>query len=475
MSVARLARLLGPWQDRPGPLYRRVTTALTEAVLDGRLAPGERLPSHRHLADGLGLSRSTAVRVYEEVRSAGLLESRPRSGNYVQLPEGITRREGPWLPATGRLSHPVDLSKAATRVDDAVLQTLSLAATDLMSFKDRDGYDVLGLLELREAVARRFEQRGIPTTSEEILITSGAQQGIDLVTRLLVRPGDTVALESPAYAGLIDRLRQTRANLVSLDISETPWDIDRFSDVVRRSQARIAFVTPDFHNPTGRLMPQHSRDVLAEVVAREKITLVVDETNVEINLTDAPMPAPLAASAPARSTITVGSLSKCVWAGLRIGWIRTNANMIQALANLKLTSILSVPLLEQLASIRILADDAFDQFLASRRPRLVAQRDLVLATARELGMKGSEPLGGLSCWAALPTGSSTVLAQHALQRQLLLLPGTRLSPDGVLDRFLRLPYSLPLHELQGACAALERAWESIRGISVLNAYPDPVV
>ncbi|GAA5160997.1 MULTISPECIES: PLP-dependent aminotransferase family protein [Amycolatopsis] len=451
--------------------------ALTDAILDGRLAPGDRLPSHRHIAEGFGLSRSTAVRVYEELRQSGLLDSHPRSGNYVRLPDDSTTRSGSWLPAAGPLPGPLDLSKATTRADDVVVEVLGRAAADVASFTARDGYDVLGIPELRKAVARRFERRGLPTNSEQILVTSGAQHAIDLVTRLLIQPGDAVLLESPAYAGVIDRLRQARADLIGLDISETSWDVERLATLARRNRARVAYLTPDFHNPTGRLMGQDVRENLAEFAAREKLTLVVDETNVELAVDeDLVMPAPLATFAPARNTITVGSLSKCVWAGLRIGWVRAEPTTIQALASLKLTSTLSTPLLEQLAAARLFLGGGLDTYLVTRRQRLARQRELALQSARALGLTVSRPAGGLSGWAMLPSGSSSAFAQHALRHQLLLLPGTRLSPNGVLDRFIRLPYSLPEPELRNACAVLASAWESYaNSTEALPVYPDPIV
>jgi DNA-binding transcriptional MocR family regulator len=239
-------------------------------------------------------------------------------------------------------------------------------------FAARDGYDVLGIPELREAVARRFARRGLPTSSEQILITSGAQHAIDLLTRLLIHPGEAVLLESPAYAGVIDRLRQSRAELVGLDISEASWDVERLAHLARRTRAKVAYLTPDFHNPTGHLMAQDVRENLAELAAPEKVTLVVDETNVELRVDeDLVLPAPPSALAPARSTVTVGSLSKCVWAGLRIGWIRAEPTTVQALANLKLTSTLSTPLLEQLAATRLLGG-IFGEELRSGSPEATA-------------------------------------------------------------------------------------------------------
>lgn len=458
-------RALGPWHNRSGPLYRRVADALNEAILSGRLRPGEQLPSHREIASEFGLSRSTAIRAYEEVRAAGLLESRARSGNFVSLGVGRRNREnGSWIPGRGDLSNPIDLSKASTRADEAVVAVFRDSIPDLSGVITRDGYDVLGIPELRKAVAATFDRRGLPTSQDQIIITLGAQQGIDLVARLLVRANDSVIVESPTYAGLIDRIRFSQAEMISLDVSETPWNAERFEHSIRRTGARLAFLTPDYHNPTGRLMDRQTRESIASLSERAGVTLVVDETNVELGLDQpaAAMP-PLAASMSERSSITIGSLSKCIWAGLRIGWIRADANTIQALANLKITSSLSNPLLEQLAAVRMLDPEWFEPQMQKRKRELHAKRKLMQDTIQRIGLVTNEPQGGLSCWVKLPPGStSRGMAQHALQYGLLLLPGTRLSPDGLLDTFLRLPFSLPMDELQQACWALEAAWAGLK-------------
>lgn len=439
---------------------------MIEAILSGRLRPGERLPSQREVATRLRLSRSTCVRAYQAVRDAGLLASHPRSGNFVNLDSAaVTTHSGSWMPSAAGPTVPVDLSKAATRAEDDLVDVLRRSVDDIATVVTRDGYDVLGLGELRTAVARRFTRRGLPTSAEQILITAGAQQGIDLVCRLLVRPTDPVVVESPTYAGLIERLRGARAEMTTLDVSDGPWDVDRFSQTLRRTRARLAFVTPDFHNPTGRLMDHRTREAMASTARGEGATVVVDETNVELSLEESPPDlVPFAAYLPDRSSITIGSLSKCLWAGLRVGWIRAHTDTREALANLKVTATLSNAVLEQLAAVRLLDDDWFTPYMHARRRTLRDNRELMHDTAGRLGLVSELPAGGLSCWARLPAGcSSRSIAQRALRLGLVLLPGSRLSPDGVLDSYLRLPFSLPTDELLSACAVLEASWPHIGG------------
>jgi DNA-binding transcriptional MocR family regulator len=477
-SLAWFVRALGPWQNRPGPLYRRVADAVSEAILSGRLSPGDKLPSHRELAAEFGLSRSTAVRVYDEMRTSGLLESHPRSGNFVSLTDGVAScGSGSWLPSPAGLSNPIDLSKATTRADDAIIDVIRRSADDIPAVLSRDGYDVLGIPELRRAVADSYERRGVPTSVEQILITAGAQQGIDLVTRLLIRANDAVLVESPTYAGLVDRVRHAQAEMISLDVSDQPWDVERFAYNLQRTGARLAFLTPDYHNPTGRLMDDATRRAVAAIAERAGATLVVDETNAELALDD-PRPAtpPLAAYVPDRMLISIGSLSKCLWAGLRIGWLRSDANTVQALANLKLTSTLANPLLEQLAAVNLLDQRWFGPQMDRRLAVLRTKRALMNTSITRMGLAAEHPRGGLSFWARLPRGSGRSLAQFALSHGLLLLPGSRLSPDGILDGYVRLPFSLPTAELHVACRTLESVWAGFTGrASAQDYFPGPVV
>lgn len=477
-SLAWFVRALGPWQNRPGPLYRRVADALSDAILSGRLSPGDKLPSHRELSSELGLSRSTAVRVYEEMRTSGLLESHPRSGNFVSLTKGVaTSSGGSWMPSPGGLANPIDLSKATTRADDAIIDVIRRSVDDIGTVLTRDGYDVLGIAELRHAIAESYERRGVATSFDQILITTGAQQGIDLIARLLVRANDVVLVESPTYAGLVDRMRHAQAELIGLDVSEGPWDVERFAHNLRRTGAKLAFLTPDFQNPTGRLMDAAMRHDFVTAADRAGATLVVDETNVELGLDDPlPVTLPFAAYAPDRMSISIGSLSKCLWAGLRIGWLRSDANTIQALANLKITSTLANPLLEQLAAVNLLSPEWFGPQMESRRAVLRGKRKRMGQSLIRMGLAADEPQGGLSYWARLPRGSGRSLAQLALSRGLLLLPGSRLSPDGILDSYLRLPFSLPNEDLENACQTLESVWADFNGRSRAHDYfPGPVV
>lgn len=460
VTAHALVRVLGDWRQAPGPLYERLARRIGQMLADGRLAPEARLPAERPLAEALGVSRSTVVRAYGLLRDQGLLESRRGAGSITRLNGATVERFAPWSPGS-RLGRPppamVDLSKAAPAAGRETVRALQRAAEGIEGLIEDDGYHPRGLASLRAAIAARYEARGAPTSPEQILVTAGAQQAIDLLVRTLVRRREAVLLEAPTYPGAIDSLRHARARMVSLDLSAEPWDLGAVSALISQTDARLAYVIPDFQNPTAHLMPNHQRAELVRLCRQHGVTLIVDETLAEVALEPHESTQPMAAHDPSEGLISIGSLSKVAWGGLRIGWIRASRRQVTAFAAMRTTADLGGPLLEQMAARELLAN--LDRCLAERLPALRQQRDALVSTVRALGWKLTVPHGGLSVWVRLPYGSSSLLADVAYHQGVLLTPGPRLSPDGALDRYLRLPFTLPVAQIQAAIGRLGRAWE----------------
>ncbi|HEV3000783.1 MAG TPA: PLP-dependent aminotransferase family protein [Solirubrobacteraceae bacterium] len=459
ITAHALAGLLGDWRGGPGPMYERLCRRLGQLLSDGRVAPGVRLPAERPLAAELGISRTTVVRTYAALREQGLLESRRGAGSVTRLSQGSVEHFLPWAGAArlnGHAAPVIDLTKASPKAGEAVVAALRAAAEQAGALVGHHGYQPLGLASLRAAVAARYELRGVPTAPEQILITSGAQQAIDLLVRTFVRSRETVVVESPTYPGAIDSLRLAGARMVSLDVSANPWQLDALQALLAQTGARFAYLMPDFHNPTGRLMRDAQREELVRHCRRHGVTLIIDETLAEIALDPDAVARPIAGHDPSDGVITVGSLSKAVWAGLRVGWIRASPRQLSAVAATRTTADLSGAPLEQIAAVALLAD--LDAHLERSRPSLTRQRDALAAAVTPAGWRLDLPSGGLSAWAELPSGSSSLLADVAYRSGVTLIPGPRLSPDGALDRYLRLPYSLPVETIRAAIERLSRAW-----------------
>lgn len=451
---AALATLLPDLHVMPGPVYGALARGITSLVQDGRVATETRLPSERELAGALRLSRATVTAAYDALRAAGFLESRTGSGSYVTVPPGSRPQNQlvRWAPSGGP-ADVIDLSCATLPAPAAVISAaLAEASTRLGAHMTADGYDPAGLPVLREGIAARFTARGVPTRPEQILVTSGALHGTDLLLRLLLGPGERVITELPTYPGALDAVRANGGRVVPVPMApQGGWHVAQLQAALRQSAARLAFLVPDYHNPTGALVGEADRREVLRVARQNGTTVVVDESFVELGY-EGGAERPTAALDP--SVITVGSLSKLVWGGLRIGWIRASTDLVHRLAALRTSIDLGGPVLDQLVAATVL--ERLDEVAAGRVAELRPRRDaLIAALARELPRwRAAVPQGGLSLWAELDAPLSTPLAMLAGQAGVILVPGSRFGVDGTLERFLRLPFALPPARLEQAVSRI---------------------
>ena len=466
---AQLVRLLGGWQGgRPGgpgraggPGYTRLAAAVRALLLDARLPAGARLPAERRLAAALGLSRTTVAAAYRLLRDEGYLASRQGSGSVTALPPGRLRRHASWVPAVPDDQDALDLALASPEAC-AELPAAMAAALDLLpAYLHGHGYDSYGLPVLREAVARRYTERGLPTAPGQIFVTGGAQHALDLLLRCLASPLDPVLVESPTYPNALDALTRARARVVAVALGPEGWDIEEFVTALRQSLPRLAYLMPDFHNPAGHLMSARDRAALATAAAAAGTRLIIDETFAELSLGDEPGPAPLAAWDPAGQVITIGSMSKAFWAGLRVGWVRAEPGLAAQLQAARGPSDLASPVVEQLAAAWLL--ERADSLLPARRASLTRRRDVLAAALAEHlpAWAFRTPGGGLCLWARLDAPVSSALAHAAERQRLRLVPGPRFGTGANLEGYLRLPFTLPEADLPGAVGRLATAHASL--------------
>ncbi len=455
-----LAALLPDLYTQRGPVYGALCDAITALVLDGRVATETRLPSERELAGALHLSRATVTAAYDALRTNGYLASRTGSGSFVTVPPGS--QPHPSL-ARWRLENAgtdlIDLSCAALPALPGVLQVAVPAATAVLPrYAGDEGYEPAGLPVLRATVAARFAARGVPTTPEQILVAGGASHALDLLLRLLVAPGDRMLVELPTYPGALDAAQRLGARPVAVpSATGGGWDVAAMRAALRQTSPRLAYLVPDFHNPTGALVGEDARREVLRAARQTGTTVIVDETFVELGFT-APVRAAAAIDA---AVITIGSLSKPVWGGLRIGWIRASVELVQRLAVLRASIDMGGPVLDQLVAAEILPD--LDQLMSERVRGLRTQRDTLLAAlARELPeWHAAEPQGGLSLWAELDAPLSTALCMMAAPAGVVLVPGSRFGVDGTLERFLRLPFALTPERLDEAVLRIADVWRQL--------------
>ncbi|MFW6186490.1 MAG: PLP-dependent aminotransferase family protein [Actinomycetota bacterium] len=442
--------MLGDWSAGPGPAHRKLTARIRLLVLDGRLALGATVPGERDLAAMLGLSRTTVATAYATLREQGYLTAHERSRSTTTVPGGHSSGHHATEIVDPDL---IDFSHASPPAPGAALHRAYIRALEqLPRHLPHHGYAQIGLPELRAAVAARYRARGLATTPEQILITNGAQHALALLVRTLLRPRHRVVVDHPTYPHALHLLRTARARITPVALTDTGWDLPMLAAAT--AGAELAYLLPDFHNPTGMCLDPEARDRL-----RLGCPVVVDETMAELAL-DVDPPTPLAAHH--RGVITVGSVAKTFWGGLRIGWVRAEPALIDRLAQARTGTDLGTPVLEQLATVELL--DQIQTLLPARREDLRAGRTRLLSLLSEHLPDWTVPpgAGGLSVWAALPEPISSALAALAPRYGLRLAAGPRFGVGGTFERHLRLPYSLAPQAMEAGIDGLVRALEALR-------------
>jgi DNA-binding transcriptional MocR family regulator len=358
------------------------------------------------------------------------------------------------------------LSAPAAAVSEAFID----ATHDVTPYLHKVGHELVGVDALRQAIAERYCQRGLPTDPDEILVTTGALHAINLILTTYVQPGDRVLVEQPTYHGALSAIATTGARAVPVAMTEDGWELDALYAAVQQLSPSLAYLIPDNQNPTGLTMPADDRKRLARIIAETRTRTVIDETILDMWL-DEQVPEPVAAAMTTRRdlVLTVGSMSKSFWGGLRVGWIRAERATVTTIAALRPSVDMGTPVLEQFAAARLLAQH--EQLLPERREVLRTRRALLLSLLQR-HLPDWEPgpgVGGMSLWVRLPAPMSTALSAAASRMGLELPAGPRFGVDGTLERFVRVPYALPEVELSDAIELLARAWHSVTG----STAPEP--
>ncbi|MEV8507737.1 PLP-dependent aminotransferase family protein [Actinoplanes sp. NPDC051475] len=450
----QLARLLGQWHSLPGrhrsPDYAALAGAIRGLLSDGRLPLGVRLPAERELAEALGVSRTTVTAAYRSLRETGHLTSRRGAGSWTTLPNGHrVASSGLWTP--GDDIDMIDMGVAASAAPVELVPAARAAADDLPRFLGSAGYHPTGLMELREAVAEAYTARGVATSAEQILITSGTQQALDLVLRLSVPAGAPVLVESPTYPNALAALSARRARISTHGLDAgSGWDGELLLAALRQTRPRLAYVIPEFQNPTGHLMPTALRERLVAAAHSTGTELVVDESFVDLPLDSDEMPPPVAVFDRHSRVVSIGGMSKAYWGGLRIGWVRASAPLVQRLAALRVGVDMASPVLEQLVAVHLLQDAP--AIVAARRAQLAFRRDALIEALHEHlpEWRFTVPRGGVTLWAELDGPISSALSRAAEDVGVRLAPGPRFGLDGTLERFVRLPFTLAADDLTEA-------------------------
>ncbi len=463
ISARALSSALGGWRGG-GPAYEALADGVRLLCLDNRLAPATALPAERELATALGLSRTTVAAAYRSLRDSGHIASLRGSGS-VTLP---LRRTDPGAATGGAPT--IDLQQASPAAWPGLPAVIADAVQDAPALVSRIGYDVVGDAALRGAIAQHYAARGLPTTVEQVLVTTGAQSAIHLIASVLLSRADRVVLETPTYPHAADAFRRVGARLVGVPVDTSAgWDLERAAQSFARALPTIAYLMPDFHNPTGRTMS--AEEVSAFMAAAQTVgtLLVLDETTAQLDIDRAEGPAPFPDD---ERIIRVASLGKTVWGGLRVGWIRAAPDIVRRLASGRPVHDLGTPEIEQAIATRLVP--RLDEIARQRGDLLGAGRDALVVALRQALPEWEVPdvSGGVSLWVGLGEPLSTPLVMNARARGLALSAGSRFAVEGGHDRRLRVPFTAPPSTLERAVEVLRAAWDEVRGGRAVPARED---
>ncbi|MEB2345403.1 MAG: PLP-dependent aminotransferase family protein [Deltaproteobacteria bacterium] len=416
------------------PVYRQLAEYLLGLIDAGRLRPGERLPASRELAAALGLSRNTVSRALDALAAAGLLDAQVGRGTFVEprarrlrdaaqgRPASDPGRSLAWpalLSARARgLRPPADLARGFApgaprfdfrpgRADAAALPIAALQGAWQRALgrlpEQVNAVDPFGHAPLRAALASALGARGIACSPDEILVTGGAQQAFDLIARALVEPGDAVALEQPGWFGAALAFRAAGADLLGVSVDGEGLRVAELERLLRVRRPKLVVTTPAVQMPTGVTLSDARREALLALADRAQLPIVEDDFDGELRLAGPARPA-LKTLDRGGQVLYVGTFSKALFPGLRLGYLVAPRPLLGRLATLLFASTLQAPLVEQLAVTELLGSGLLERHVrrARRRlgERLRALRDALAARLPEARV--CEPAGGTCVWVELP-------------------------------------------------------------------------
>lgn len=460
MDARALIGVIGDWSHGAGPLYRQLASAIGQAIERGDLPPGTRLPAERAIADALPAARGTVVSALGVLADAGAVVRRQGSGTSVAGEPGLDR---PALDAgvraqqlTGRVLRPTSGIELGLSVLDDVeglgRGAFEVDETTLARAGGRHGYAPLGIAPLRDRVAEILTSRGFPTSIDEVAITLGAQHGIALAAEAIAERDGTVAIEDPTYPGAIDVYSRAGLTFAAVRTDSAGPDPESLRRALVDDHASLVHLAPQCASPTGVVTVPARRATIVQMVADTGAWLVEDAALEFLAPPEGQQY--LGASCPDR-TILVGTTSKVFWGGLRVGWLRAPAPVVERVGRIRAAHDLGSPIAPQVTALRLLDD--LDRTAAIRRETAASRRsrlrDAILGCVPSARV--AEPDGGLSLWVSI--GDGDAVADAATRRGLDVLPGRVCSvANGQSDR-IRISAWAPIDVLDRAAAVLAEA------------------
>lgn len=469
MEIERLAEVLRLDKSSDVALYAQVRDLISAEILEGRLAEGDRLPPVRAVAELVKVNVMTIARAYRELSDRGLISGRGALGTFVRKPapgQAASSAEAPQplreafpsedgdtfrrMLKVGELPGVISLTKAypdASLIDTAAFER---KIRDALSAKSASAYSYIapdGLPALKEPFARFLQKhRALPCNIDDMIVTSGGQQGICIAIQSLVSRGDTVIVESPTYFGVLDLLRNIGANAVGVDMQDDGMAIEQLEDLARSSNPKLIFTMPTFQNPTGITTSLEKRQAILNISRRYGVPIVEDDCCSELRYEGEFVPSIKSLSGSDDLVYYVVSMGKTFIPGMRLGFVLVPAARMEDVTAWKSVSDLHTAPLLQNAFAAYLDSAASDANLLRIRAAYKPVLETVLqelATALPPSATFTKPQGGLSLWVRLPSSVNSVDFFYAcLRRNVGILTGLHLMPERTEKTAFRLSYGL---------------------------------
>ena len=444
--------------------YERCAAEMAELIGNGSLRVGDRLPSVRAASVSRRISPSTVFEAYYLLEARGLIHARPRSGYYVSARPPGRNPEPP-------VSRPASTA-AQVEINDLVFEILALAGHPGLvplgsAFPDPALFPLAklgrnlasavrrlaphqmvenlsaGHLRLRQQIARRYAIDGLSIGADDLVITNGAMEALNLCLQAVTEPGDLVVVESPTFYASLQALE--RLKLRALEIATHPAegiDLAALETALAQQPVKACWRMSSFQNPLGSLMPEAKKRDLARLLARHRVPLIEDDVYGELYF-DARKPLPVKAFDTEGLVLHCASFSKCVAPGYRVGWAAAGA-WKQSMERLKLMSSLSAAVPSQAGLSDYLAQGGHDHHLRRLRQTLLTRRDVMLEAIADSfpdGTRVTRPQGGYFVWVELPPAiDARELLRRALEDGISLMPGQLFSADRRFGHCIRLNF-----------------------------------
>ncbi len=474
--------------DRDGeePIYRQLIRHIRMQIESGTLPAGARLPASRDLARQLNISRISVVNAYAELRSEGYLSAHAGRGTFVAKDGNTTSGEiSASVKTRGTASaHDYslrDLHRLARRpgvisfshgapptdffpvhhLRDAINTVLERDGAEALAYEVPEGYS-----PLRKAVRDYVSALGIRCSDEQVLITGGAQQAIDLVIQSLVSEGQVLVTANPTYLGIIDIARARRVQIHSIPVDEEGIQLDYLRNYLLENAPRLIYVMPSFQNPTGHVMPLHRRRQLLNLANEHNIPVLEDGVYHEFRFEGESLP-PLKALDDTGIVLHTGAFTKMLLPGMRIGYLIADDRHYERLVRVKQAADISTPGLNQRAIHLLLTRGVLSQQLLRNNNELLHRRNAALEAAeRHLppGTHWNMPHGGLYLWVELPRNGPTSpeLFISAIQANVAYAIGTLFYTNNSGSYYMRINYGLhPPEKIEEGFKRLGQAWRDM--------------